>query len=627
MCAAGHRQINLVLVDTAGKTLHTIYPIDPSKNDIHFIYSVDWAPQGSQIAFSYFDTHDRKVAIYDTLKKTCVVVCNTENDERDPRFSPDGKYLYFSSDRTGIFNIFRYQLTSGILEQVTNVTGGAFAPSIAPDSKLLVYAGYDKNGYGIYLIDKIVPLNKTDSTAIALLPKEYISAPPCTLSISNPRKYSKVPRQLMLVPTFFAEQSATDEKNVNKGKTAFKTGFIFNLFEPLALSGMGNEIGGYFLVDPRHFFIDLSRGGLNPDASYDMGLYGKTQTHPLTLSMDYNLRGIAGVDSFYDEIEDSVLQLPYNVQIQNFNLQASHFFNGGAYGSNELALHLLGGLGKTDVNLFQDGFGDYKYTLDWGFRFGTMGTIGSVKSNAHRNISPEGIVAKIQYTFNTEFALKDENSFNSSGQERFDKYEFHEVKSHIKMGMPSPWYAKHDLHLDLNGTAISNLGSKANPSFLLPAAWVPGYSYYYRSTKQKPLNAKSDSVISFDTLVITGNAVLSGEASYRFPLWPGLIDKRIGFIYLERIYGAINVSTGAGFQNASKFLEFDSKDWLVSYGCEFRLEAQTFSSYPLAIRLRWDRGIDRAAPIGGDRFTFSLGYEFDNWGTVLQPDYRNSSRK
>lgn len=381
-------------------------------------------------------------------------------------------------------------------------------------------------------------------------------------------------------------------------------------------------------MEPKHFIFDFTRGGFNPDASYDLGGYYETRTLPLTFKMDYDLRGIAGVDSFFNEYTDTTESLPYNVQIQNLNLQFSHVF-GGADGSNVnqfqdgLALHLLTNFSMTEVNLLLDSTLDFKYTLDWGFRFGTMGTYGFVMRNAHKSISPEGMAAKLQYTFNTEFALKDDNSFN---QESFDKYEFHEVKAHLKMGMPTPWYDKHDLHFDVNGAAISKLGNKTMPSFLLPVAWVPGYSYYYRSKKNKPASTKPDSMVPYDTLVVTGNAVLSGEASYRFPLWPGLIDKKIGIFYLERLYGAINVSGGAGFQNAEQFLKFNRKDWLVSYGCELRLEAQTFSSFPLAIRIRYDKGIDREAPIGGERFSFSLGYDFDNWDMVLSPDYRNSKR-
>jgi hypothetical protein len=126
----------------------------------------------------------------------------------------------------------------------------------------------------------------------------------------------------------------------------------------------------------------------------------------------------------------------------------------------------------------------------------------------------------------------------------------------------------------------------------------------------------------FDTVLITGNTVLSGALSYRFPLSPPLIDKRVWIIYLEKLYGCLNLSGGAGFDRPSRFLEFNRDDWLVSYGAELRLQASTFNGMPLAVKLRWDRGIDRPAPVGGDRFTFGIGFDFDNWGLIMLPDYR-----
>lgn len=630
MLACAQRNVDkfkLVLVDTAGKSVRPIYPADGAKNDLTYIYTIDWAPNGSQIAFSYFDVHDRKIAIYDTLKKSCEVICNTDNDERDPQFSPDSKYLYFSSDRTGIFNIYRYEFSSGKLEQITNVSGGAFMPSISPDNKQLVYAGYEKDGYGIFYIDKITPVKET-STSPAITQKGFSELPLCSLSLSNPRKYSRVPHQFLLVPTFFAEQLVSSQSNVNKGVTTYKTGFIFNLFEPLTFSAIGNEIGGYFLVEPKYLinFLDFSRGGFNPDASYDLGVFGNTNVLPLSLSADYSIRGIAGTDTFYNESEDMEQALPYNIQQQNLNLRLTHNF--GEHTEHGLAIHLLTGGNLAKVNLLLDNTFDFKYTLDQGFRFGTMGTYGTIAPNAHSTISPEGTVAKLQYTFNTQFALKDENSFNNKNQERFDKYEYHEVRGHLKTGMPSPWYAKHDLHLELNGAAVKTTGKDDFlPSYLLPAAWLPGYSYYYRSIKTKSASYNKYAQVSYDTLVITGNAVLNGEISYRFPLWPKLIDKRISFLYLERLYGAINVSGGAGFSKSSDFFDFNREDWLVSYGCELRLETKSFYSFPLALRVRYDKGIDKDAPIGGSRFTFSVGYDFDNWDMVLQPDYRNQLKR
>src|SRR5262249_7098686 len=70
-----------------------------------------------------------------------------------PCFSPDGKWLYFSSDRTGIYNIFALELASGELRQVTNVIGGAFDEDVSPDGRSLVYYDFDGAGYELYELD------------------------------------------------------------------------------------------------------------------------------------------------------------------------------------------------------------------------------------------------------------------------------------------------------------------------------------------------------------------------------------------------------------------------------------------------------------------------------------------
>ena len=55
----------------------------------------------------------------------------------------------FSSDQSGIFNIYRYRLENGEVEQLTNVIGGAFVPTVAADESV-VYSGYRSNDYSLY---------------------------------------------------------------------------------------------------------------------------------------------------------------------------------------------------------------------------------------------------------------------------------------------------------------------------------------------------------------------------------------------------------------------------------------------------------------------------------------------
>jgi Tol biopolymer transport system component len=66
-------------------------------------------------------------------------------------WSPDGKVIYFASDRTGIFNLYAYELAAKKTSQVTNVLGGAFTPAPSPDGKALVFTSYSSKGFDLHL--------------------------------------------------------------------------------------------------------------------------------------------------------------------------------------------------------------------------------------------------------------------------------------------------------------------------------------------------------------------------------------------------------------------------------------------------------------------------------------------
>ncbi len=78
----------------------------------------------------------------------------------NPQWAPDGRSLFFLSDPDGISNVFRLDVQSGELRQVTNLFTGASgitetspAISVAARSGRLVYSVFRTNGYEVYAID------------------------------------------------------------------------------------------------------------------------------------------------------------------------------------------------------------------------------------------------------------------------------------------------------------------------------------------------------------------------------------------------------------------------------------------------------------------------------------------
>ena len=85
-------------------------------------------------------------------------VIATEADERSPAFDRSGDALYYASDGSGIFNLYRSVIAtpgtgSAASERITNVIGGAFQPDVGPDGSVL-FSRYDWNGYKIARLER-----------------------------------------------------------------------------------------------------------------------------------------------------------------------------------------------------------------------------------------------------------------------------------------------------------------------------------------------------------------------------------------------------------------------------------------------------------------------------------------
>lgn len=83
-----------------------------------------WSPSGDQIAFVRDTGRETFLLIVDKAGNEVVKIDHANSSELDPYFSPDGKYLYYSSSVEGTFDIWRYEFVEGKSERLTAVNDG-----------------------------------------------------------------------------------------------------------------------------------------------------------------------------------------------------------------------------------------------------------------------------------------------------------------------------------------------------------------------------------------------------------------------------------------------------------------------------------------------------------------------
>ncbi|MEP7050212.1 MAG: hypothetical protein ABJB12_07665 [Pseudomonadota bacterium] len=114
-------------------------------------YTPRFSPDGEQLAYSAWTRGGyRDIRIVDVRTGSFYELMHDRAIDQQPTWSPDGRTLYFVSDRTGIANVFAYDLATHATSQVTNVLVGAYMPAISNDGRQLVYVGYSSRGFDLF---------------------------------------------------------------------------------------------------------------------------------------------------------------------------------------------------------------------------------------------------------------------------------------------------------------------------------------------------------------------------------------------------------------------------------------------------------------------------------------------
>ncbi|MBK6909790.1 MAG: PD40 domain-containing protein [bacterium] len=109
---------------------------------------------GYDASFDMWDFDYRTMDIFRVRPgaDACERMTSGEFSEKNPTLSPDGRYLIYVSDVSGISNIYRLDLSTRETIAITNALTGCFQPSYSVKSNRLVFTSFYEGGYDVYLL-------------------------------------------------------------------------------------------------------------------------------------------------------------------------------------------------------------------------------------------------------------------------------------------------------------------------------------------------------------------------------------------------------------------------------------------------------------------------------------------
>lgn len=460
-----------------------------------------WSPDNRHVAYSSWSRGGfRDLRIVDTADGSFVEVTHDRAVDGGPAYSPDGRWLYFHSDRTGVMNVYAYEVATGRLKQVTNVLNGAYQPDVSPDGKTLAYLGYTHQGFDIF--------------AMALDESRWLDAPPYV--DARPEPHPAPPP----VDTPSTEYNPLSTLRPRKYSVQITPG---NFGQASIVTVAGTDIAGL------HSFIgsittEWERPELQADVSY---AYGRL---PFDVSVHAYRRISPGggfqlgpfKPSYIEEVAGAETGISYSMP---------RAFDGQSFALTYSAQRI-----GANLPFASDHLNPYDTPALPTRGFLTSINLGWSYSNAQRYL----------WSVGPEKGFSVSANFNASDPAIASDFSGYSASVNFSTYFAMPWLQHHSLGLHAGGgTSGGNLGGHG-------LFYVGGFlDLPLVDTVRNTLIQGGIQLRGYPVVALVGRSYGLFNAEYRFPIYN--LDRGVSTLpfFLNRISGAAFVDYGSAFDNAA----------------------------------------------------------------------------
>ncbi|NTW48790.1 MAG: hypothetical protein HGB19_03495 [Chlorobiales bacterium] len=541
-------------------------------------------------------------------------------DDRDPALSPDGKALYFSSDRTGIFNIYRLNLETKEVAQLTNVTGGAFMPSVDA-SGTLVYATFTAKGYKIASLkkaetipgdktkyvrhDPISPFSRMEGTASnapQAIPPFLINYNDATLKSYPEKEYETTFNGPLLLPIIrFDAYSQSQGSFLKDAWRSAKFGAAFFSDEALGrlsfggmlavapgsgVSGGASGLAGLFELErDAYLTFDYNDASFLPSSmlpKISLEIYHQTR------NVENGAKLVAGIDSatanvFYT-LTQFDLSLRFRVPVESWFFNSSLFKLTGSFSfyTSKVGSFFWDPLGTTVSATAENYFIGRAVSLSWIFNLR--------KRTVDQAINPIGFLSLIRFDFESDKLQRDiDIANNGTLVPVYENFTIPRLTADLNFHIPLPGW-KHTLTVR-SYSALNLVGKDTDfffYNFISGLLGMRGYEFY----------------------AIGADKATFLHLEYRFPLVEKLNFQFLQF-YFDKLYFSTYFDIGTAW-STGKIPAL--RDWRRDVGFELRLEAPSFYVFPTRIFLSATYGLDEFHQKLQDKYFTPDGRDFVTYG-------------